>query len=105
MGETPRSEGTPLAICPTEQERWDMIQCRRILKDPKSLYAVAGRLDLKSGGPGFQDVMIPRRSLYLTAVRTGTKTAEFGALFDAPDLAARAREFARLFANQPGATA
>jgi Protein of unknown function (DUF1553) len=29
--------------------------------------------------------MIPRRSLYLMAVRTGTKTAEFGALFDAPD--------------------
>ena len=31
--------------------------------------------------------------------------AVISALFDAPDLAARAREFARLFANQPGATA
>ena len=31
--------------------------------------------------------------------------AVISALFDAPDLAARAREFGRLFANQPGATA
>jgi thiamine-phosphate pyrophosphorylase len=31
--------------------------------------------------------------------------AVISALFEAPDLAARAREFAQLFANQPGATA
>ena len=31
--------------------------------------------------------------------------AVISALFDAPDLTVRAREFARLFANQPGATA
>jgi thiamine-phosphate pyrophosphorylase len=31
--------------------------------------------------------------------------AVISALFDAPDIAAKAREFGRLFANQPGATA
>lgn len=50
-----------------------------------SLLAVTGRLDATSGGPGFQDANSPRRSLYLMAVRTGAKTADFGSLFDAPD--------------------
>ncbi len=50
-----------------------------------SLLAVAGRLDLTPGGPGFQDVATPRRSLYLMSIRTGTKSAEFGPLFDAAD--------------------
>jgi hypothetical protein len=49
-----------------------------------SLLAVAGRLDSTRGGPGFQDIAIPRRSLYLMAVRTGTK-ADFGPLFDVAD--------------------
>src|SRR6185295_6191955 len=49
-----------------------------------SLLAVAGRLDPTPGGPGFQEAATPRRSLYLMAVRTGAKTAEFGPLFDAP---------------------
>ncbi|HEY2252334.1 MAG TPA: DUF1549 and DUF1553 domain-containing protein [Planctomycetaceae bacterium] len=53
-----------------------------------SLFAVAGRLDPTPGGPGFQDASTPRRSLYLMAVRTGAKTAEFGPLFDAPDCSA-----------------
>jgi len=53
-----------------------------------SLFAVAGKLDTTPGGPGFQDVATPRRSLYLMAVRTGAKTAEFGPLFDAPDCSA-----------------
>ena len=50
-----------------------------------SLFAVAGQLDLTQRGPGFQDVALPRRSLYLMSTRTGAKTAEFGPLFDAPD--------------------
>ncbi len=50
-----------------------------------NLFAVAGRLDWTPGGPGFQDVSSPRRGLYMMSVRTGTKTAEFGPLFDAPD--------------------
>ena len=50
-----------------------------------SLLAVAGRLDSTAGGPGFQDLATPRRTLYLMAVRTGAKTAEFGSLFDAAD--------------------
>ncbi|HEY4263187.1 MAG TPA: DUF1553 domain-containing protein, partial [Schlesneria sp.] len=49
-----------------------------------SLLAVAGRLDATRGGPGFQDITLPRRSLYLMAVRTGTK-ADFGPLFDVAD--------------------
>src|ERR1700719_4134441 len=53
-----------------------------------SLLAVAGRLDSTPGGPGFQDVVMPRRSLYLMSVRTGAKSAEFGPLFDAPDCSA-----------------
>ncbi len=53
-----------------------------------SLFAVAGRLDLTTGGPGFQEVTLPRRTLYLMAVRTGAKTAEFGSLFDAADCSA-----------------
>jgi hypothetical protein len=50
-----------------------------------SLLAVAGRLDDTPGGPAFQEAATPRRSLYLMAVRTGAKAAEFGPLFDAPD--------------------
>jgi len=50
-----------------------------------SLLAVAGRLDETSGGPGFQEVSRPRRSLYLMSVRTGAKASEFGPLFDGPD--------------------
>ena len=50
-----------------------------------NLFAVAGRLDWTQGGPGFQDISTPRRGLYMMSVRTGVKTAEFGALFDAPD--------------------
>jgi hypothetical protein len=53
-----------------------------------SLLAVAGRLDFTAGGPGFLDVAVPRRSLYLMSVRTGAKAAEFGPLFDGPDCGA-----------------
>jgi len=53
-----------------------------------SLFAVAGKLDTTPEGPGFQDASTPRRSLYLMAVRTGAKAAEFGPLFDAPDCSA-----------------
>lgn len=50
-----------------------------------SLLSVAGRLETAAGGPGFQEVANPRRTLYLMSVRTGAKTAEFGSLFDAAD--------------------
>jgi hypothetical protein len=50
-----------------------------------SLFEVAGRLDSTLGGPGFQELSTPRRSIYLMSVRTGAKTSEFGPLFDAPD--------------------
>jgi cytochrome c551/c552 len=47
--------------------------------------AVSGRLDPTAGGPAFTDVTTPRRSLYLMSARTGAKTSDFGALFDAAD--------------------
>ncbi len=53
-----------------------------------SLLALAGRLDATPGGPGFLDMAVGRRSLYLMSVRTGAKAAEFGPLFDAPDCGA-----------------
>jgi hypothetical protein len=49
-----------------------------------SLLAVAGRLDMREGGPGFQDLENPRRTLYLMSVRTGGSNA-FGAIFDRPN--------------------
>jgi len=53
-----------------------------------SLLSLAGRLDATPGGPGFLNMAVPRRSLYLMSVRTGAKAAEFGPLFDAPDCSA-----------------
>lgn len=50
-----------------------------------SLLAVSGMLDPALGGPGFLEISVPRRTLYLMSVRTGTKTADFNSLFDGPD--------------------
>ena len=50
-----------------------------------SLLVVSGLLDRTVGGVGFLEVEIPRRTLYLMSVRTGTKTADFNSLFDGPD--------------------
>lgn len=77
---------TGLAVDQENRLLWRMNRRRleaEALRD--SLLAVAGRLDSTPGGPGFQDVALPRRSLYLMAVRTGAKTSDFGPLFDAPD--------------------
>ncbi len=50
-----------------------------------SLLAVSGLLDPTPGGPGFLEIEVPRRTLYLMSVRTGAKTADFNSLFDGPD--------------------
>jgi hypothetical protein len=50
-----------------------------------SLLAVAGRLDRQRGGPAFQDLAVPRRTIYLMSVRTGSTTSGFAALFDRAD--------------------
>ena len=50
-----------------------------------SLLAVAGRLDDKPGGPPFEDLAVPRRTLYLQSARTGANTSDFGRLFDRAD--------------------
>ncbi|MSU35977.1 MAG: DUF1553 domain-containing protein [Pedosphaera sp.] len=52
-----------------------------------SLLSVAGRLDLRPGGVGFQEIGLPRRSLYLMSVRTGAKSG-FASVFDGPDSSA-----------------
>jgi len=52
-----------------------------------SLLMVAGGLDRHAGGPGFQDITLKRRSLYLMSVRTGAKSS-FASVFDGPDCTA-----------------
>jgi hypothetical protein len=84
--QTSVSNPTGMAIDPENKLLWRSNR-RRLEAEAfrDSLFAVTGRLDLTSQGSGFQDVAIPRRSLYLMSTRTGAKTAEFGPLFDAPD--------------------
>jgi hypothetical protein len=50
-----------------------------------SLLAVSGRLNRQPGGPAFQELAVPRRTLYLMSVRTGSNTSGFAALFDRAD--------------------
>ena len=49
------------------------------------LLAIAGNLDRTPGGPAFQDLSLPRRTLYFMSVRTGEQGSSFRALFDCPD--------------------
>jgi hypothetical protein len=51
------------------------------------LLFVAGRLSATPGGAAFQDMALPRRTLYMMSVRTGTKSG-FPSAFDAPDCGA-----------------
>jgi hypothetical protein len=70
------------------ENRWLARMLRRRLEAEAirdSLLAVSGRLDTTPGGPGFLEVTVPRRTLYLMSVRTGSKTADFNSLFDGPD--------------------
>ena len=48
-----------------------------------SLLFVAGRLDLARGGPSVRDFKAPRRTLYITTIRSDR--AGYGPLFDAAD--------------------
>ncbi|MDG3006637.1 PSD1 and planctomycete cytochrome C domain-containing protein [Paludisphaera mucosa] len=50
-----------------------------------SLLAAAGGLDARLGGPAFLELNAPRRTLYLSATRTGGGTSDFGRLFDRAD--------------------
>src|SRR5439155_10147840 len=51
-----------------------------------SLLAVAGRLDRTMGGPSTRDFASPRRTLYVTTIRSDRSS--FGPLFDAADATA-----------------
>ena len=70
-----------------ENRLWGRFNRRRLdaesIRD--SLLAVSGRLDPSMGGPGFLDLGVPRRTLYLSATRTGANTSDFGRLFDRAD--------------------
>lgn len=77
---------TALAKDPENRRLWRFNRRRlqaEAIRD--SLFNVGDMLDTTQGGPGFQPVATPRRSLYQMAVRTGAKSAEFAPLFDAPD--------------------
>ncbi|HWC88403.1 MAG TPA: DUF1553 domain-containing protein, partial [Pirellulales bacterium] len=50
-----------------------------------SLLALGGNLDPTHGGPAFEELATPRRTLYLKSVRSGGHGAEFAALFGRPD--------------------
>ena len=70
------------------ENRWLARMPRRRLEAEAirdSLLTVSGRLDATPGGPGFLEVAVPRRTLYLMTSRTGAKTADFNSLFDGPD--------------------
>jgi hypothetical protein len=76
---------------PSDPENASLSRMNRMRLDAESLrdslLFVAGRLDTSRGGAGFQDVGLPRRSLYLMSVRTGAKSG-FASVFDAPDCSA-----------------
>ena len=70
------------------ENRWLACMPRRRLEAEAirdALLAVSGRLDATPGGPGFLEVAVPRRTLYLMTSRTGAKTADFNSVFDGPD--------------------
>ena len=70
------------------ENRWLARMPRRRLEAEAirdALLSVSGLLDATPGGPGFLEVAVPRRTLYLMSVRTGSKTADFNSLFDGPD--------------------
>jgi len=70
-----------------ENRWWGRMPRRRLAAEEirDSLLAVAGQLEKTIGGPGFLEATVPRRSLYLMSVRTGSKAAAFCPLFDGPD--------------------
>ncbi len=77
------------AIDPQNHLIWKMNRQRlegEILRD--ALLAVANRLNLEQCGPSFQDLSLPRRTLYLMTARTGAQTSDFGPLFDRADCGA-----------------
>jgi hypothetical protein len=84
------SSATPATLA-EDQENLLLGRMNRTRLDAESirdsLLFVAGRLESTRGGPGFQDVALPRRSLYLMSVRTGAKSG-FASVFDAPDCGA-----------------
>ena len=70
------------------EHRWLARMPRRRLEAEAirdALLSVSGLLDATPGGPGFLEVDVQRRTLYLMSVRTGSKTADFNSLFDGPD--------------------
>ena len=86
-----RQSGASSEALAADPENLLLSRMNRISLDAESfrdsMLVVAGRLDKVRGGVGFQDVTLPRRSLYLMSVRTGTKSG-FASVFDGPDSSA-----------------
>ena len=85
------SQESPIASAVDPQNRlvWRMNRRRleaEAIRD--SLLSVAARLDLQQHGLAFQDLSLPRRTLYLMSARTGAQTSDFGPLFDRADCGA-----------------
>jgi len=72
-----------------ENQLWGRMPRRRLdaesLRD--SLLYVANRLHSRQGGEAFRDELLPRRTLYMMSVRTGTSSG-FASVFDGPDCSA-----------------
>jgi hypothetical protein len=49
------------------------------------LLAVSGKLERTIGGPGTEDLLVPRRTHYLMTIRSATKPNGFNVLFERPD--------------------
>ena len=64
---------------------WSRMNRRRLESEPirDSLLSIAGRLDTTMGGPSIRDFNSPRRTMYLTTIRSDR--SGFGSLFDAAD--------------------
>ncbi len=77
-----------------ENRRFGRMSRRRLEAEAirDSMLAVAGRLDPTPGGPAFQDASVPRRTLYLMSVRTGSAAGALRSLLDAPDCSAIAEK-------------
>jgi hypothetical protein len=66
---------------------WSRMNRRRLDAEAfrDCLLAVSGKLDRTVGGPGTEDLMVPRRTHYYMTIRSATKPNGFNVVFERPD--------------------